>query len=180
MRPITLVKSVCFSFVVFAIAGCTGHHYELDCLKNPNCIIGKIISLDGNQAVFASRDQRAIYTFEKTLEDNIRADIAPHVAKKGELAGGAEYLLSGDFHKNVPKYKLEGAAIIKSLNLKNINLDPSGHFSDGSLDVVVLQCVKTDPLVPVFKVRVTNKSYAGSEVWIAGATIRRLGFPAGH
>jgi hypothetical protein len=41
------------------------------------------------------------------------------------------------------------------------------------LDVVVEETAKTDTNMPIFKVRVVNKGYAGQEMWIAATVLKR-------
>ncbi|MDR3615922.1 MAG: hypothetical protein P4L53_20355 [Candidatus Obscuribacterales bacterium] len=142
-----------------------------DWVKNPQKAVGKSFAIKANRTVLASTSADNIWTLEKGFLDKAQANVREHVAKEGRIMGAIDTIAN---IKTFAKEANKGINIA-DLGIANINVDAQHKRNDDELDVVIEEADKTDTNMPIFKVRVVNKGYAGQEMWIAATVLKRSG-----
>ena len=159
------------ALVTTLLSSCSFTEQKVDSVKNPKSVVGKCFNLDAGHPVFASSNPTDAWNFEENIREQVEKDAQQRIEKKGKLGGALD---------TIANFKSIQKSVLKSMDLHNLpvhdlNVDASKHRSSDSLSIVVLSCAKIDTRTPILKVRVINKAYAGSEVWITASTLHNHG-----
>jgi hypothetical protein len=167
------------TFAVTTIAaftvGCAQE--KIDCVRNPQSVVGQCYGLNGGHAVLASSDRDRLWALEYDLDEGVNSELQARQRKTGSTAGAVVSVAMDLKSKKYADLMLPLKNAIQSGLVQDANVDATAGRNSEDLNLVVVRSYKADTKVPLLCVRFTNKRFAGQELWIAASTLRSYGHP---